>query len=213
MKAWNQGAGPGISRWIQQNRIIPKMQDSFNWLWSEGGVPRRTGQREIALVALWMGEWGHEPRATGSLSQLEEPRGLSLWNSPVAQYLGCGSPGGSDGRVFPLCRRPGFNPWVGKTPWRRTQQPTPVFLPGESHGQRSLVGCSPWGRKELDTERLTLCLSSGQDSVLLLHSLCPVLDGGTKILKAIWPKKETEFPLQLSEKMLGFSSMRPVWDF
>ena len=48
------------------------------------------------------------------------------------------------------CRRPGFNPWVGKIPWRRECQPTPVFLPGESHGQRSLVGYSPWGRKELD---------------------------------------------------------------
>ena len=49
------------------------------------------------------------------------------------------------------CRRPGFHPWVGKIPWRRTWQPTPVFLPGESHGQRSLTGYSPWGRKELYT--------------------------------------------------------------
>ena len=46
--------------------------------------------------------------------------------------------------------RRGFNPWVGKVPWRRAWQPTPVFLPGESHGQRSLVGYSPWGRKESD---------------------------------------------------------------
>ena len=45
------------------------------------------------------------------------------------------------------CKRPGFNPWVGKIPWRRTWQPTPVFLPGESHGQKSLVGYSPWGHK------------------------------------------------------------------
>ena len=53
------------------------------------------------------------------------------------------------------CGRPGFNPWVGKIPWRRKWQPTPVFLPGESHGRRSLVGYSPWGRKEADTtERL-----------------------------------------------------------
>ena len=42
-------------------------------------------------------------------------------------------------------------------PWRRKWQPTPVFLPGESHGQRSLVGYSPWGRKESDmAERLHL---------------------------------------------------------
>ena len=53
-------------------------------------------------------------------------------------------------------RRRGFDPWVGKIPWRRTWQPTPVPLPGESHGERSLVGYSPWGRKESDTtERLT----------------------------------------------------------
>ena len=41
--------------------------------------------------------------------------------------------------------------WVGKIHWRREWQPTPVFLPGKSHGQRSLAGCSPQGGKELDT--------------------------------------------------------------
>ena len=43
-----------------------------------------------------------------------------------------------------------FSPWVGKVSWRRKCQPTPVFLLGESHGQRRLVGYSPWGRKESD---------------------------------------------------------------
>ena len=53
------------------------------------------------------------------------------------------------------CRRPGFDSWARKIPWRREWQPIPVFLPGESHGQRSLVGCGPQGRKESDTtERL-----------------------------------------------------------
>ena len=52
-----------------------------------------------------------------------------------------------------------FNLWVRKIPWRRKWQPTPVFLPGESHGQRSLEGCSPWGCKESDTtERLSTAL-------------------------------------------------------
>ena len=47
--------------------------------------------------------------------------------------------------------------WVGKISWRRAWQPTPVLLPGESHGQRSLVGYSLWGCRELDTnERQTL---------------------------------------------------------
>ena len=49
------------------------------------------------------------------------------------------------------CRRPGFNPWVGKIPWRRKWQHTPVFLPGESHGLRSQVGYSLQGCKESDT--------------------------------------------------------------
>ena len=53
------------------------------------------------------------------------------------------------------CGRPEFNPWVGKIPWRRKWQPALVFLPGKSHGQRSLVGYSPWSCKESDmTERL-----------------------------------------------------------
>ena len=50
-----------------------------------------------------------------------------------------------------LCRKRGFDPWVGKIPWRRKWPLTPVFLPGKFHGQRSLVGYSPWSRKELDT--------------------------------------------------------------
>ena len=54
-------------------------------------------------------------------------------------------------------RRDGFDPWVGKIPWRRKWQPAPVSLPGKSHGQRNLVGCSPWGHKELGmTEQVTL---------------------------------------------------------
>ena len=49
-------------------------------------------------------------------------------------------PGGSDNKVSVYkCGRPGFNPWVGKIPWRRKWQPTPVLLPRKSHGRRSLV--------------------------------------------------------------------------
>ena len=62
-------------------------------------------------------------------------------------------------------RRPGFSPWVGKTPWRRERLLTPVFSPGEPHGQRSLAGYSPWGPKDLDvTEWLTT-----------LHHRCPTV--------------------------------------
>ena len=58
-----------------------------------------------------------------------------------------GFPGGASGKE-PACqcrrnKRRGFHLWVRKIPWRRAQQPTPVFLPGESHAQRSLVGYNP----------------------------------------------------------------------
>ena len=55
------------------------------------------------------------------------------------------------------CRKPRIDPWVGKIVWRREWQPTSVFLPGKSHGQRSLVGYSLWSHKESEmTDRLTL---------------------------------------------------------
>ena len=52
-------------------------------------------------------------------------------------------------RIRLQCERPGFDPWVGKIPWRRKLQPTPVSLPGKSHGQRTLVGYSPQGCKRV----------------------------------------------------------------
>ena len=52
-------------------------------------------------------------------------------------------------------KRHGFHPWIGKRLRRRAQQPTPVLLSGESHGQRSLTGYSPWDHKELDTTEAT----------------------------------------------------------
>ena len=78
-----------------------------------------------------------------------------------------GFPGGTSGKE-PICqcrrhKRCGSDPWVGKVPWRRVWQPTPVSLPGESHGQRSLAGYSPWGTKESDTtERLSTAQRAGR---------------------------------------------------
>ena len=80
--------------------------------------------------------------------------GVQIGASLVAQWL----------RIHLQCRsheRCRFSPWVGKIPWRRKRQPTPVFLPGESHGQRSLVGCSPWGRKESDMALKQLSTHAG----------------------------------------------------
>ena len=68
-----------------------------------------------------------------------------------------GFPGDSDNKESTCQRRRhkrqrhGFDPWIGKIPWRWAWQPTPVFLPGESRGQRCLVGYSPQDRRESDT--------------------------------------------------------------
>ena len=65
---------------------------------------------------------------------------LSFWGI----YTGMGFPGSASGKEPACqCRRPGFHPWVGKIPWRRAWQPTPVFLPGEFRVQRSLADYSP----------------------------------------------------------------------
>ena len=74
--------------------------------------------------------------------------------------------GSSDGKESVHKQDTGFNPWVRKIPWRREWQLTPVFLPGEFHGQRSLEGYSPWGCKELDTTKRLTALNQ-------LHSLVP----------------------------------------
>ena len=74
-------------------------------------------------------------------------------------------------------RRRRFDPWVGKTAWRRKWQPTPVFLPEESYGERSRVGYCPWGHKESDmTEWLTLSFftSSTQQQRTISQSDCNV---------------------------------------
>ena len=65
--------------------------------------------------------------------------------SQIAQWL----------RSHLQCKRRRFDPWVGKIPWRRTWLPTPVFLPGEFHGQRNLAGYSPWGRTESEMTKVT----------------------------------------------------------
>ena len=97
--------------------------------------------------------WDSPGKNTGVWVPLPSPTSKSV-------LIICGSqckqvfPGGSVSKKKKIClqcRRPGFDPWVGKLPWRRKWQPTLVLLPGESRGWRSLVGCSPWGREESDT--------------------------------------------------------------
>ena len=76
------------------------------------------------------------------------------WASTVSQMV----------KICLQSRRPRFDPWVGKICWRRKWPPTPVFWPGEFHGERSLAGYSPWGRKEQDTaEQISLNFQKEQE--------------------------------------------------
>ena len=71
----------------------------------------------------------------------------------------------------PVMRETGFNPWVGKVPWRRERQPTPVFWPGESHEL-----CSPQGHKESDTtEKLSLTLTHSATFLLTARKITLIL--------------------------------------
>ena len=100
------------------------------------------GQRSLVGYSAW----GHKE------SDATEWTTLSL-------FTFTGFPGGASGKNPPANsgrhKRLGLDPWVRKIPWRRAWQPIPVFLAGESHGQRSLAAYSPWGLKESDTTEAT----------------------------------------------------------
>ena len=117
----------------------PKGQGASNFQAAQDGYPsdRRdktaaTGpQSQTPGLECSHTHWLLELSVLGTLHQGIEPSSLLPWLFP----------GGSDGKSLCLqCGRPGFDPWVRKIPCRRKWLPTPVFLPGEFHGQRSLVG-------------------------------------------------------------------------
>ena len=100
------------------------------------------------------------------------------------------SPGGSVVKNLPGKQETRVQCWAGKIPWRRKWQPTPVFLPRKSHGQRSLAGCSPWSHKELEmTGWLTPSLSHKLQytvnprfcTLILLKALKFKVSGGFKV--------------------------------
>ena len=95
----------------------------------------------------------HREQTCGWQNGREAGRGVD-WKFGVSRCK-LGFPGGASGKEPTCqCRRPKrcrFDPGIRKIPFRRAWQPTPVFLPGESHRQRILVGYSSWGHKESDT--------------------------------------------------------------
>ena len=98
-------------------------------------------------------------------------------------------------------RRHRFHLWVGKSPWRRKWQPTPVLLPRKSHGQRSLASYSQWGHKELDTiEQLSMHTDTHTHVCVYIYFFEPHFGGGPQILEWVaipfsrrssWPRDWT----------------------
>ena len=134
----------------------------------------------------------------GVISLIEIPKQKPLADSWTLSQGGGDGEGAGSGRGLSLshygfpwwlsgkesncqCRRCGFSPWVGKIPWRRKGQPTPVFLPGKSHGQGSLSGYSPWGCKRV---RGDLATEQQQQRIIV-------------------GKKSSRFPASLSDRVFG----------
>ena len=130
---WTPGVGDGQGGLVSCSSWGRKGSDTSEWLnWTESLLATST------------------TKAT-SISQLDYGRILKQYTKKKKNFkiLKCSVI--NEKSVCLQCKRPGFNPWIGKIPWRRKWQPTPVLLPGKFHGQRSLVSYSPWGRKESDT--------------------------------------------------------------
>ena len=129
------------------------------WVWED---PLEEKMATLSNILAWKIPWTKE---LGGLLSMGLQRVWHDWShlAPTHSWFGAslaGSfPGGFPGKKS-ACNagaagRYRFSPCVGKIPWRRAWQPTPVFLPGQSHRQRSLVDYSPWGCKELDTTEVT----------------------------------------------------------
>ena len=95
--------------------------------------------------------------------------------------LGAGLPSWLMLENLPAMQETQVASWLGNIPWRKEWLPTPVFLPGESHGQRSLVGYSPWGRKEWERQSIHACMLgtymlTSENSLLVLILLSLYID-------------------------------------
>ena len=133
-------------------------------------VPTSPKNLDLATVGSWSClAAACQPRSRGPFGCgviRSVPHGLRAPRRPSCNHCDLYFPEGRGKRQVGLpskglacqSRRPkncGFDPWVGKIPWRREWQSMPVFLPGESHEQRSLMGSRPWSHTEPHTTEMT----------------------------------------------------------
>ena len=140
--------------------------------------PSRLQSMGVAKSGTWLSEWHFHFHEHWSAFLFLLFKKIILFYSIIGlqscfSFRCTGFPGGTrDKEPECQCSRlesHGLDPWVGKIPWRRKWQPTPVLLAGESHGQRSLAGYSPWGCKELTTRLSTHKLVQQSDSFIHIH--------------------------------------------
>ena len=153
---------------------------------------------ELSLYSVW------EPFSK-SVQRLQKARmgreQLCISSSLAGTYSKCmGFPGGAESKESTCqCRRykrGRFDPWVGRIPWRRAWRPTLVFFPGESHGQRSLVGYSPWSCKELD---MTEWLSMHAPPLSDIKAQCPPENTSDRSGRALrWPEQVSSCELNIN---------------
>ena len=134
----------------QRMRWLDGVSDSWTWVWANSGRQWRTGESGV-LQSMGCKESDMTERLNWTeLSNNEGFSGGAGGKEPACQCR--------------RCKGCGFDPQVRKIPWRKKWQATPVFLPRESHGQRSLAGHSPWAHKESET---TEWLSTSTASVMM----------------------------------------------
>ena len=146
--------GIGIPQWLRQLKRLSAVQEtqvqSLGW---EDALEKEMAAHSSTLAQKIPGM--EEPGRLQCMGSQKSRTQLSDFILTQSQNMK-GSPGGSDSKQPTLqFRRPGFSPWMGTIPWRRAWQTTPVPLPRESHGQRSLVGYIPWGRKRVGLDLVT----------------------------------------------------------
>ena len=156
---------------VFSNELVLRMRWPEYWSFSF----RISPSNEYSGLTSFRMDWLDLLAVQGTLNSLLQHNNFKA--SILGAQPSLGFPRGSDGNKICLqCGRPRFNCWVGKIPWRRKWHSTPVLLPGESHGGRSLVGCSPWGHKELDTTERCHFTRYGTSSLVSSHHVAQVLE-------------------------------------